>query len=357
MTNKNSKFAHAKKYLSIPVFAGLTLLFAEKVYANRNPETGNALSEIFQQPQPDQKNNPEALQEFMKIAEKYKEIIDHKDFKRFKKEVPRSEQVKLVELFTKIHIKNRLNLPIWIGYNEINKEIPTQKQINQFMSSKYNIMLDGKAVNNSVLKNYKNTDFYSVYSLKILPNNPDYGKYEYGVVLYTTKYAKHFNSQKNISLSFKDNGALEKVMPELIKKIDAKKVPDTIRPQEGKNTEPKQTTIQNTHSEIPANDEGVTAPQFPGGINLLRNKVAGSFDGSKLPANKNKEMYKAEIFYVVNEKGNIAEVSVTGNNGPFTDEIKSSFTKATQDIIWKPAEKDGKAVRYRMKMPITMSFE
>ncbi|UMQ40769.1 M56 family metallopeptidase [Chryseobacterium sp. Y16C] len=48
MTSKNSKFAKAKKYLTIPAFTALTLIFAEKVYANNMPETENQNSNSLQ---------------------------------------------------------------------------------------------------------------------------------------------------------------------------------------------------------------------------------------------------------------------------------------------------------------------
>ncbi|WEK68708.1 MAG: M56 family metallopeptidase [Candidatus Chryseobacterium colombiense] len=48
MTSKNSKFAKAKKYLTIPAFTALTLIFAEKAYANNMPETENKNSNSLQ---------------------------------------------------------------------------------------------------------------------------------------------------------------------------------------------------------------------------------------------------------------------------------------------------------------------
>ncbi|MGO4708491.1 M56 family metallopeptidase [Chryseobacterium sp. 2TAF14] len=51
MTSKSSKFAKAKKYLTIPVFAVLAIVFAEKTYAkqsveNFDQETPNIISEV-----------------------------------------------------------------------------------------------------------------------------------------------------------------------------------------------------------------------------------------------------------------------------------------------------------------------
>jgi len=48
MTSKNSKFAKAKNYLTIPAFTALTLIFAEKAYANNMPETESKNSNSLQ---------------------------------------------------------------------------------------------------------------------------------------------------------------------------------------------------------------------------------------------------------------------------------------------------------------------
>lgn len=118
-------------------------------------------------------------------------------------------------------------------------------------------------------------------------------------------------------------------------------VQDTIRPKEGKNMATK--------------DEATLLPQYPGGINELRNNISKSFDGSKV--NVSKETYRTEINYTVLEDGNIADVKAAGNNEAFNAEAVNSFKKANENITWKPAEKDGKQVRYRMRIPLTMSFQ
>ncbi|WP_308004517.1 M56 family metallopeptidase [uncultured Chryseobacterium sp.] len=118
-------------------------------------------------------------------------------------------------------------------------------------------------------------------------------------------------------------------------------VQDTIRPKEGKNMATK--------------DEATLLPQYPGGINELRNNISKSFDGSKV--NVSKETYRTEINYTVLEDGNIADVKAAGNNEAFNAEAVNSFKKSNENITWKPAEKDGKQVRYRMRIPLTMSFQ
>ncbi|WP_375191120.1 M56 family metallopeptidase [Chryseobacterium sp.] len=123
--------------------------------------------------------------------------------------------------------------------------------------------------------------------------------------------------------------------------IDEGVIQDTIRPKEGKNMATK--------------DEATLLPQYPGGINEMRNKMAKAFDASKM--NLGKETYRTEINYTVLEDGNIADVKASGNNESFNAEAVNSFRKANENIVWKPAEKEGKPVRYSMRIPLMMSFQ
>lgn len=360
MTNKNSKFASVKKYLSVPVFAALALIFAEKVYANDPTENINNGSEIFQTSKSNQKTHPEALQEFLKITEKYEDIIKDKDFERFKKEVPRAEQVKLAELFDKIDIKNKFNLPIWIHYDEIYKQIPTQKQLSQFLNSKYNVSLNRKVVDNNILKNYKATDFYSVYVLKVLPKNPDYGKYEYSVNLYTTQYARKFNSQKNITFSF--TVEQDKEYEEYLKTVKT----DTIK----KKKQPIATTSNKviSKSEQKVNPEGLkinvansssddnfVQAEFPEGINTFRSKIASTFNGKVITGKEG--MLKSFVMINIDEKGEIKQINILGENSTFNNEISRTILAVNNENKWKPATRDGKPVATVFKLPITMNFE
>ncbi|WP_259127727.1 energy transducer TonB [Chryseobacterium ginsenosidimutans] len=68
-------------------------------------------------------------------------------------------------------------------------------------------------------------------------------------------------------------------------------------------------------------------------------------------------MYKTNLSYTVTEDGSLADIKASGNNELFNNETVSSFKRANENITWKPAEKDGKPVRYRMRIPLTMSFE
>lgn len=142
---------------------------------------------------------------------------------------------------------------------------------------------------------------------------------------------------KNESLN-PESGITEQLSENI---IDEGVIQDTIRPKEGKNMATK--------------DEATLLPQYPGGINEMRNKMAKAFDASKM--NLGKETYRTEINYTVLEDGNIADVKASGNNESFNAEAVNSFRKANENIVWKPAEKEGKPVRYSMRIPLMMSFQ
>lgn len=132
---------------------------------------------------------------------------------------------------------------------------------------------------------------------------------------------------------------------------EEKKIRDTIRPQESKSTNLNQETVSNS------TNDPTQLPEFPGGMNELRNKVAKLFDPSKLEAEKPKSLSRADILYTVNEAGNVVNIKVAGNNESFNNEALTAFKKANENVIWKPAEKDGRPVSFAMRLPLTMSFE
>ncbi len=136
---------------------------------------------------------------------------------------------------------------------------------------------------------------------------------------------------------------------------DEKGISDTLRPKEGNQTSLRQ---ENTKSvNVSPNNDNISLPQFPGGNNELRNRMAKLFDGSKINTPKNKEMYRTDLSYTVKEDGTVTDIKASGNNELFNSENIDAFKKANANIIWKPAEKDGKAVSYTFRMPLTMSFE
>ncbi|WP_089857728.1 M56 family metallopeptidase [Chryseobacterium taeanense] len=134
-------------------------------------------------------------------------------------------------------------------------------------------------------------------------------------------------------------------------------VQDTVRPKEGKNTNLKEEiAARNTETATPK-DDVTSLPQYPGGFNALRTKISKLFDPSKLNTDKSKKFNRTELTYTVDETGNVIDVDATGNDEIFNTEAISALKKANENVVWIPAEKDGKPVRYRMKIPLAMSFQ
>lgn len=352
MTKRNSKFAGAKKYLAIPVFAALAVLFVERIYAQGKSGKTN-VSEIEFSKSSDFIND-HAITEYLKMSANYDEIIRTRDFDRFYKEVPAIEQKKFLELFNKIDITDRDKIPFWISYDEILKQVPTQKQITQFLDSRYNISINNKYVENRVLKNYKNTDFYSIYILKIQPEHEDYGKYDYGVVLYTNEFAKKHNADKKMTVSFT-------VKSEEIIKSNKK---DTILPKQTvdaklfeikKDSDKSQNTVLDISTAVEGQAADLVPAEFPGGANLLRKLVSGNFNGSFLSGTEGS--LKSVITFIVDENGKVRDIKTSGNDEKFNKEAYRATKLANENMVWKPATLDGKAVAFQYKIPLSMTFE
>jgi len=170
------------------------------------------------------------------------------------------------------------------------------------------------------------------------------------------------NTEKtNTDSAETDLPALSETPEELIKNTQKEEnIQDTIRPKEGKNTNPDRQSVSGTTPEsltASLNDEPTMLPQFPGGFNEMRNRVSKMFDVSKVEAEMPKGLVRADISYTVDETGNVVNVKVAGSNEAFNNEVLASFRRANDNIVWKPAKKDGKPVNYYMKLPLTMSFQ
>lgn len=94
-------------------------------------------------------------------------------------------------------------------------------------------------------------------------------------------------------------------------------------------------------------------PEYPGGINAFRKNFSQTFDGSKI---NDKGMVKSEAQFIISEEGIVTDIVTLGNSKSMNKEMERSI-KAMSKTKWKPAELDGKPVKYRFKLPITMTFQ
>ncbi|SUX47753.1 energy transducer TonB [Chryseobacterium indoltheticum] len=103
-------------------------------------------------------------------------------------------------------------------------------------------------------------------------------------------------------------------------------------------------------SETQVYNEVEQTAEFPGGINAFRKKVQDNFDSSAIEGADG--IVRGEITFVVERDGSITDIKVNGKNSDFNSEavrtVKSIKNK------WAPAKINGKAVRYRYRLPMAM---
>jgi bla regulator protein BlaR1 len=346
MTKRNSKFAEAKKYLAIPIFAVLAVLFAERVYANESTENLIKSNTISDDP----------YTEFKKILSKYSELLAKKQYTEFEKRISDEERLKLADLYGKLTDQQQNEQPIlFLNLSDYKKVVPTEKQINDFSNLQdYLIVIDGRIVNNSELKKFKSSDF-SYSSVTRSSDKP------FNVTLMTNSYFKKYVEEKNPVMAFISSD----ITPPISRKHLSK---DTIKP--GKTVEAQIVEVKKTPSK--SDKESVTdfaispaqstssntvdsPAEYPGGINLLRNKISQSFNGAALKGNEG--TIKSIIFFNIDKHGKVKDIRTSGENEAFNNEAFRVAKLANDNITWKPAEKDGKQVGYEYKIPLTMSFE
>ncbi len=128
-----------------------------------------------------------------------------------------------------------------------------------------------------------------------------------------------------------------------------KKVSDTIIPKVHK-TEDKNT---NTAVNIPQNTNEIPA-QYPGGTKDLKIKISRNVDVSNLGDYKGPITSTAYIH--INESGKTTQVTTSGENEILNRELLKTVTEISNETVWIPAMKDGKAIASILKVPATMTF-
>lgn len=93
--------------------------------------------------------------------------------------------------------------------------------------------------------------------------------------------------------------------------------------------------------------------EYPGGINVFRNNFAKMFRADKI---NSKGVVKSEAQLIISEDGEVTDIKITGNDPSMNKEMERVM-KLLSKTKWIPAEINGKPVKYRFKLPMTMSFE
>jgi hypothetical protein len=91
---------------------------------------------------------------------------------------------------------------------------------------------------------------------------------------------------------------------------------------------------------------------YPGGINAFRQKFTQTFDSRNI---NSKGILKSEAQFVISEEGNVGDIIITGDDKSMNKAMERAV-KTLSKTKWKPAELDGKPIKFRFRLPITMEF-
>lgn len=336
MKAKKTKFSPLRKIAGITAVAAAAVLFSERTYAadtaisNTTPDPIRNITAITPAEDP--------YGEFKDILSKYSDLLNHKKYAEFSKKITDIDKKRLEELYPLLTEAERNSQKIvFFNAPESKKRIPTEKELQSFLNkNEYAVWIDSKKIDNSVLKDYKNSDFSNVYISKVYQNartakNPQ----PYQVSLMThSHYEKAQQEKQKTFMGFK--------------KESLKAVSDTITPRKTETNEGKNTNI-NTQSNI-----DYTEAQFPDGLSGLRRLIGKKMDVSAIEPLKGTITSMAYIH--IDEKGKATDVTTSGNNEIFNKEFLRTITDINNEITWKPAVKDGKAIASVLKIPATMTF-
>lgn len=92
---------------------------------------------------------------------------------------------------------------------------------------------------------------------------------------------------------------------------------------------------------------------FPLGITALRTMIHENFRMRKIITNADQEF--CELIFVIDREGSMVEVKTLGTNISFNKEAERALSKIKQR--WIPAEMNGQKVRYRFRIPLTLTFD
>ncbi|MBS1640567.1 MAG: energy transducer TonB [Bacteroidetes bacterium] len=193
---KNTKFSYARRIIALPVLFITVLLFSfrnTQVTAKANNKTDIIVQDVYLSDIPNSTDSlsTEDLNLFsskLNALAKTKTLPNGKTITTYERN--NDEYKKLYALYKKMSQTQRDRFAVAImKYPPIKKEIPTQEQLNNWKNENlYGLWIDEKHVDNTVLTNYKPTDFLHYDASKLYGAAKTGRKYSVQVNLATTKY-------------------------------------------------------------------------------------------------------------------------------------------------------------------------
>lgn len=190
-----------RQFAIIPVLAAAIFMFSTKTMAQTVAEEKQVKTDTIK---PNRKEVPttidgitaEQLQEYENIINRVK----NEKGVPIVKNITDQEKQKLQELFLAMSKEQQNHQTIiFLPYPApFEKATPTQAQLNTWKNAKvYGVWLDGKRISNSLLSNYKPTDFSHVFVSKLSKVAINYGKHYYQVEIMTNAaFEKYYNESK-----------------------------------------------------------------------------------------------------------------------------------------------------------------
>ena len=131
----------------------------------------------------------ELIQEYDQIVKKYiSENKGRRDYPNFNK----VDMMRLQEIYLSMsEAQQAKQVVAFMKTPTVKAKTPTPSQLESWKDAKeFGVWIDGERINNSLLNNYKNTDFSYFSVSRILKNAKNYGKHNYQVDLMTEDYFK-----------------------------------------------------------------------------------------------------------------------------------------------------------------------
>jgi len=113
----------------------------------------------------------------------------------------------------------------------------------------------------------------------------------------------------------------------------------------------KQKHLSDNNSDKPADVE--KAADYPGGINILRQEVADLFYTEGVYTET--KTVKTNVAFIVEKDGSISNVHAQGDNFTFNRQAEIALYSVAEKF--SPAFVKGDPVRYRFKLPLTLTLE
>lgn len=95
------------------------------------------------------------------------------------------------------------------------------------------------------------------------------------------------------------------------------------------------------------------AATFSKGTEVLQKMIGDNFRARKVASSSQKET--CELTFIIDRDGSLTDIKASGSNESFNQEAIRAISKIKDK--WIPAEINGQKVRYRFRVPLTMSFD